>query len=135
VGFTDLEKDPRYLEVRDRVENCDSLRAILAGRFRQKPAAHWLARIRGAGIPCGEVRTVAEALEDPHLAARGMIYELQHPKAGRIRVTGSPIHMPAAPPVEATPPPTHGQHNRQVFCGMLGLSDEEFELLARDRVI
>jgi crotonobetainyl-CoA:carnitine CoA-transferase CaiB-like acyl-CoA transferase len=64
-----------------------------------------------------------------------MILELQHPKAGRIRITGSPINMPAAAAVEATPPPTHGQHNRQVFCGMLGLSDEEFELLARDQVI
>lgn len=135
AGFTDLENDPRYLEVQDRVANYESLRESLAGKFRQKPVAYWLAHIRGAGIPCGEVRTVAQALEDPHLAARGMILELQHPKAGRIRITGSPINMPAAAAVEATPPPTHGQHNRQVFCGMLGLSDEEFELLARDQVI
>ena len=88
------------------------------------------------GIPCGQVRTVAQALEDPQLQARDMILDLDHPKAGRLRVTGTPIKLSAAyESIKATAPPTHGQHNREVFCDLLGLSAAELESLRREEVI
>jgi crotonobetainyl-CoA:carnitine CoA-transferase CaiB-like acyl-CoA transferase len=134
VNLRDLEQDPRYREVPDRVRNYDPLRKCLADHFRLQPAAYWLDRLRKAGLPCGEVRTVSQALEEPQLAARGMILEMPHSKAGKIRVTGSPLKMSASVPAPATAPPTHGEHNREVFCGMLGLSGAEYESLAQDRV-
>jgi len=135
LGLADLEKDPRYAGVPDRVRNYDSLREALGSLLRKQPAGFWIEKLREAGIPCGEVRTVAQALEDPQLAARGMILELDHPKAGRIRLTGSPVKLAASGAVAATPPPSHGQHNREVFCGLLGLAEEELESLAREGVI
>lgn len=135
LQFSDLEEDPRYASVAERVRNYESLRRSLAAALRQRPAAFWLQRLREAGIPCGEVRTVSQALEDPQLAARDMILELPHPKAGPIRVLGSPIRMSASAPMRPTPPPTLGQHNREVLCGILGLSEAEYENLARERVI
>ena len=97
--------------------------------------AFWLEKLRQAGIPCGEVRTVAQALEEPQLRARDMIVEMEHPKAGHLRVTGSPIKMSSIDGFEATPPPVHGQHNREVYCGLLGLSGEELETLKREGVV
>ncbi|MBM3791563.1 MAG: CoA transferase, partial [Acidobacteria bacterium] len=79
LGLADLEKDPRYAGVPDRVRNYDSLREALGSLLRKQPAGFWIEKLREAGIPCGEVRTVAQALEDPQLAARGMILELDHP--------------------------------------------------------
>jgi crotonobetainyl-CoA:carnitine CoA-transferase CaiB-like acyl-CoA transferase len=117
------------------VKNYDTLQPKLAALFKDQPAAHWLERLHKAGVPCGEVRTVAQALEEPQLRAREMILELNHPKSGRIRVTGSPIKMSAAGSLSATPPPMHGQHNREVYCGLLGLSVEEVQALKREKVI
>ena len=134
IGLKDLEKDERYLDVPHRVKNYEALRAVLACTFQQNTIQHWLGKLRAAGIPCGEVRTVAGALEEPQLKAREMIVELDHPKAGRIRATGLPIKMSGGRPARPSPPPTLGQHNRQVFCGILGLSDREFESLEREGV-
>jgi formyl-CoA transferase len=135
LGLKDLEHDERYLDVPLRVKNYETLRAHLACLFRQKPVEHWLGKLRAAGIPCGEVRTVARALEEPQLKARKMIVELDHPKAGRIRATGLPIKMSGGGPARPSPPPTLGQHNHEVFCGMLGLSEHELESLGREGVI
>ena len=130
-----LESHPLYASVALRVKNYDTLQPKLAALFKDQPAAHWLERLHKAGVPCGEVRTVAQALEEPQLRAREMILELNHPKSGRIRVTGSPIKMSAAGSLSATPPPMHGQHNREVYCGLLGLSVEEVQALKREKVI
>ena len=135
LGLKELEHDERYLDVPRRVKNSDTLRAHLICLFRQNTVQNWLGKLRAAGIPCGEVRTIARALEEPQLKARDMIVELDHPKAGRIRATGLPIKMSGGRPARPSPPPTLGQHNREVFCGILGLTEHEFESLQREGVI
>ena len=105
AGLPELLGDPRFATVALRVGNYEALRARLDAEFRKKPVAHWLLLLRGAGLPCGEVRTVPQALADPQLAARGMILELEHPKAGRIRQTASPLKLSAAGASRASAPP------------------------------
>ncbi|PYV07349.1 MAG: hypothetical protein DMG07_29090, partial [Acidobacteria bacterium] len=109
----ELLGDPRFATVALRVGNYEALRARLDAEFRKKTVAHWLLLLRGAGLPCGEVRTVPQALADPQLAARGMILELEHPKAGRIRQTGSPLKLSAAGGSRASAPPLRGQQDRR----------------------
>jgi crotonobetainyl-CoA:carnitine CoA-transferase CaiB-like acyl-CoA transferase len=136
MGLTDLASDPRFTSVALRVKNYEVLRPCLASLFLSQPVQYWLDLLRKARIPCGQVRTVAEALEDPQLQARNMILDLDHPKVGRMRVTGTPLKLSAADDsMNATPPPTHGQHNREVFCHLLGLSAAELESLRREEVI
>jgi len=135
VELQDLENDPRYVGVRQRVRNADTLRARLVDLFRRRTVTHWLEILRRAGIPCGEVRTVAQALEEPQLRARNMILQVQHPKVGWIKLTGSPIKMSRSELSEATAPPTLGQHNGEVYRGILGLSEEEIETLKAEGVI
>ena len=135
LGLESLENDPRFGSVELRVKNYDTLRPALAAHLLRQPVAHWLEALRKAGVPCGEVRTVSQALAEPQLRARGMILELDHPKAGRIRVTGSPIKMSAVDSLSAAAPPTLGQHNREVYCGILGLSEDELDRLRRDEII
>ena len=136
MGLADLASDPRFTSVALRVKNHEILRPCLASLFLGQPVQYWLDLLRKARIPCGQVRTVAEALEDPQLQARNMILDLDHPKVGHMRVTGTPIKLSAADDsMKATPPPTHGQHNREVFCHLLGLSAAELESLRREEVI
>ena len=135
AGLPELLGDPRFATVALRVGNYEALRARLDAEFRKKTVAHWLLLLRGAGLPCGEVRTVPQALADPQLAARGMILELEHPKAGRIRQTASPLKLSAAGASRASAPPLRAQHNAEVYGRILGLPEEEIDALGREEVI
>ena len=130
-----LADDPRFRTNALRVSNYDALRAHLAPRLRDRPVAYWLAAWEGAGIPCGRVRTVAEALDMPQVAARGLLVEVDHPVAGRGRYVGSPIHLDGASRSSRRPPPALGEHTREVLSERLGLQGAEMEGLRRDGVI
>ena len=96
--------------------------------------AGWTARLVPAGVPCGPVRAVDEALADAQLAARGMIERLAHPTAGDISVLGVPIKLSATPGGVRAAPPTLGEHTAAVLKE-IGLSDDEIARLKRSRVV
>ena len=95
----------------------------------------WVAALKAAGVPCGSVRRVGEVLEDPQLAARGMIREFQHPVAGAIRALGNPVQLSERPAPVQTPPPTLGQHTDQVLREVAGLTDAEISALRSQKAI
>ena len=64
-----------------------------------------------------------------------MILKLQHPNAGAIRSTGSPIKLSSMDGADASPAPTLGQHNRKIYREILGLSESEYESLEADEII
>lgn len=107
--------DERFATNRARVEHYDELKAILDRAFATRTRDEWLHLLREAGIPCGSVRDVPEALADPQLKERAMIAELHHPTVGPINVIGSPIKLSATPPSIRTPPPTLGQHRESIL--------------------
>ena len=135
IDRPDLKDDPRFVDIPSRVRNHGALLDQLAPIFRTAPLAHWLQLFRSSKLPCGEVRTVAQALEEPQLRERGMILELEHPVAGRIRTIGSPIKLSDAAPSKTAAPPLAGQHNEEVYGRVLGLKREEIESLKQEGVI
>jgi len=96
--------------------------------MRERSVAEWTTRLEGAGIPCGRVRSVGEALEDPQTAARGLLLELEHPKLGRGRFVGPPIHLDGAGRGSLRPPPLLGQHTDEVLAE-LGYEGEQIRAL------
>ena len=115
--------------------NYGALREVLAPRLRARPAAHWLAALEAAGIPCGRVRTVAEALDNPQVPARGLLIEVEHSRLGRGRYVGSPIHLTGAGRGSTLPPPLLGQHTDEVLTERLGMSAADVRALRRDGVV
>jgi crotonobetainyl-CoA:carnitine CoA-transferase CaiB-like acyl-CoA transferase len=83
--------------------------------FRTEPADHWVGLLGDAGLPVGHVLTLLEALEDPQARHNEMTVELEHPVAGRVKTTGSPIRIDRAPARAGTAPPTLGQHTRSLM--------------------
>jgi crotonobetainyl-CoA:carnitine CoA-transferase CaiB-like acyl-CoA transferase len=124
----DLQDDPRFATNPDRVTRYEELRAILGPILAARGADEWIAVLEKAGVPCGRVRSVAEALENPQVAARGLLLELEHPTLGRGRYVGSPIHLDGAGRGSLRPPPLLGQHTAEVLAE-LGLSPPEIESL------
>jgi crotonobetainyl-CoA:carnitine CoA-transferase CaiB-like acyl-CoA transferase len=121
MGEPDLAEDPRFRTNALRVSNYDALRSHLAARFRTRKVDEWLRDWEKAGIPCGRVRTVAEALDLPQVDARGLLVDVDHPVAGPGRYVGSPIHLDGATRSSRRPPPSLGQHTDEVLSETLGL--------------
>jgi len=85
-------------------------------------------------VPCGAVRTVAEALSDPQVAARHMIEEVEHAVLGSMKVLGTPIKLSDTGPSIRSAPPVLGQHTDAVL-GELGLGASDIAGLRSRNVI
>ncbi len=108
--------------------------AIGAWTSAREPEAAMNA-LQAAGIACGVARLPIELLKDPQLHARGFIQEIDRAFIGKHPQPSMPFRDGANPFPIRKPPPTLGQHNREVLAGLLGLSDAEIEQLTRDGII
>ncbi|HEX9635892.1 MAG TPA: CoA transferase [Acidobacteriota bacterium] len=135
VGLEALADDPRFATNADRLANYEPLRAWLAPLFAARPCAEWIELLRGRGIPCGPVRDLAQVFGDPQVAAREMVCPMEHPRAGHLRTTGVPVKLSATPGAVSQAPPELGQHNHEIYSGLLGLEAAELAELAGRGVI
>jgi len=111
LGREDLATDPRFATNPQRVRNREELVPILQEQFLQRETGDWLTALRAAGIPCGPINTVSQVFSDPHLQARGFIWECEHPTAGTIKLSGSPIRLSETPTRLYKAPPLLGEDN------------------------
>ena len=111
LGREDLTTDPRFATNPQRVRNRKELVPILQEVFLQRKTDDWLTELRTAGIPCGPINTVSQVFSDPHLQARGFIWECEHPTAGTIKLSGSPIRLSETPTRLYKAPPLLGEDN------------------------
>jgi crotonobetainyl-CoA:carnitine CoA-transferase CaiB-like acyl-CoA transferase len=114
IGREDLAQDERYATNPGRVANRQELVEALQQELSERTAEEWVEKIRGVGIPCGPVNTLAEALADEHLASTDMLQEIEHPLAGVLEMLASPVLLDGERPLIRRPPPTLGQHNDEV---------------------
>jgi crotonobetainyl-CoA:carnitine CoA-transferase CaiB-like acyl-CoA transferase len=105
---------------------------MIADVLRGDDAQAWITKLQAAGVPCGRINSVAEALDDPHTAARRMVETVEHPTVGALRLLGIPFGLNGTPATVRRPPPTLGQHTDEILGEELGLSAERIgELRAR----
>ncbi|MBI4206919.1 MAG: CoA transferase [Betaproteobacteria bacterium] len=135
LGKAAWSSDPRYAKNPDRVANREALDRMIGELLGQEGAEAWLARLAAAGIPCGRINSVAQALNAAHTAARDMVRTVQHPTAGELKMLGIPFRFSATPASVRRPPPMLGQHTEQVLRDELGLSDERIAALRAEKVI
>jgi len=134
LGLDHLVGDPRFDTVAHRLENRAQLESLIEAATVTQPRAHWLARCETAGVPAGPIYTVPEALDDPHARARGMVQELMHPQAGRVKSLGNPVKMSVTPPVLDKAAPALGE-DTDAILRELGLADGEIAALRDARVV
>jgi crotonobetainyl-CoA:carnitine CoA-transferase CaiB-like acyl-CoA transferase len=131
LGLNGLAADERFATNSARVRNYDALRPLLVDRMRSRKRAEWVRQLKADGVPCGSVREVGDALEDPQLDARQMIETVDHVTAGAVRVLGVPIKLSATPGGVRSAPPALGQHTDRILEGDCGMTAARIEELRR----
>ncbi|MFN8534586.1 MAG: CaiB/BaiF CoA-transferase family protein [Dehalococcoidia bacterium] len=129
VGLYDYMDDPRFQTNASRTEHHSELERLVSAALRERTTAEWLIDFEELAIPCGPLNTIAEAAADPQVLERHMIVEIEHPRAGKIPVSGSPIKLSRTPADVSRPAPDLGQDTDAVLRELAGLSDDEIAAL------
>jgi len=116
TGLDELADDPRYATNPDRVRNRDTLIPLITETLSAQGCAEWTDLLNAAGVPAGPVNTVPAALEQPQVAAREMVVEVEHPVAGTLKMLGSPLKLSAQPTSIRRPPPVLGEHTDEILA-------------------
>ncbi len=124
AGDADHRDDEHRL--RHRVALATRIEAVTTRR----PCAHWLALFEARDIPCGPINDYADVMADPHILARELVVETDHPTLGRIKTLGTPLKLSDTPLTPGRPAPLLGQHTDEVL-GEAGLTADEIAELRR----
>jgi formyl-CoA transferase len=135
MGQPELADDPRYATHSARGANQPELDALIGGWTVSVDAAPLLAALEEAGVPTGRIYRAADMLADPHFEARGDIVHLPHPDFGQIAMQNVAPRLSATPGRVGWAGPALGQHNDEVYQGILGLTVGEVEQLRKKGVI
>ena len=130
-----LADDVRFATPEARMAHQDDLDRIIAGWTGDQDAFALAGRLQAAGVPSGPVLRGPDLLEDRHYAERGTFVNVDHPQVGPKQYPGIPWKMSRTPGEVRWPSPTLGQHNRDIFGGLLGLTNDEIDGLEYDGVI
>jgi len=116
VGLGHLVDDPRFRTNTDRVKNRPELKVELERAFAPFTVEELARRLEAAAVPCGRVRSVAQALADPQIEPRQMLLPLDDPQLAGFRVLGNPIKLSNHPQGgPARRPPRLGEHTQEIL--------------------
>lgn len=136
MGREDLISHPDYALNGNRVKNRDRIKPIVTEWTKTQTAEELVNRLLEAGIPTAPIYDVKQVSEDPHIAgAREMFIEIEDPEVGPIKVTNTHIKMSETKQGFRFPAPRLGQHNQEIYGGLLGYSEEEIRRMEESGMI
>ncbi len=123
-------EDPRFKTPALRQQHINERLALTQDVLRTRQAAEWLDVLTRAGVPCAPVLTRTETLSDPQFVANGLVVEVDHPAAGRIRQGRPASRFSATPQAIRTPAPGYGEHTIDALLAA-GLSQADIAAFGR----
>jgi crotonobetainyl-CoA:carnitine CoA-transferase CaiB-like acyl-CoA transferase len=135
IGRGDLTRDPGFATAAARRDRRDQIAAIIQGWTSQRPKTEVVRTLASAGVPAAPVNNVAEMVADPQVRARQMFVELDHPTYGPVKTTGTPLKLSETPGRVRWLAPLPGEHNEEVFVGLLGHSRDDLARWRAEGVI
>lgn len=130
MGQPELCDDPRFYTNVKRVEHHAELKPILEEWLHHYDTETAVRMILDAGVPAGPIYNIKQVTEDPHIAgARQMFVEMEHPVAGKMKITGNQVKLSETPVQFRTPAPLLGQHTDEVLKDFLGINEDRIREL------
>jgi crotonobetainyl-CoA:carnitine CoA-transferase CaiB-like acyl-CoA transferase len=125
IGGDKLAADTRFHSSAGRNAHREEiLRLVREWTMAQESVAACTSMLDNAGVPSAPVQTIDQVVNDPQIAARGMIVEQDHPVLGKIRLPNLPFNFSGSEPLAPRVAPDLGQHNRKIAAD-LGFSEDE----------
>jgi CoA:oxalate CoA-transferase len=121
LGRPEMAQDPDYKTNAARLRNQPKLQDEIEGILARKTTAEWIDILGKAGLPCGPINNIAQALQHPQVAARNMLVSVPDPSGKTLKLVGNPLKMSAfADPPSRDPAPDLDQ-DRDAILKELGL--------------
>jgi succinate--hydroxymethylglutarate CoA-transferase len=135
INREDLLQDTRFTTNGDRVKHRVELIKYLEDRLTEEDTEHWLEKLNGAGFPFAPINNIEQTFHHPQVLARGMIQEVDHQRAGKIKVVGIPVKYSESKPTIRLPPPVLGQHTNEILETVLGYKQTKISELRAEGVV
>ena len=120
-----LAEDPRFRTNADRLTNRAAMQAELEQALSRMSVDEAVAKLNAANVPCGRVRSIAEAVADPQLDARQMLVALQREELDGFLTVGNPIKLSRTPTATTLPPPALGEHADEILGALRAVTPDE----------
>jgi benzylsuccinate CoA-transferase BbsF subunit len=134
IGQPQLAGDPRFQDRESRHDNQEALDEIISSWTRERDHYQAMHLLQADGVPAGAVLKGSETINDPHLEARGFWDMVDNPEAGTYKQTTLPWMLSKSPRQTSVSSAGLGEHNFQVFNGLLGLSSDEINALVDEGI-
>ena len=134
LDLEELLEDERFTDNPKRVAHRRDIVPIIERRIRTLTKADVVRRLREANVPVGPINALDEVFADPVVRHLGLVAEVDHPTAGRVRAPGIPVRLSGTPPSVRRHPPELGEHTDEVLRE-LGYTKEEIAALRRDGAV
>ncbi|HMK65733.1 MAG TPA: CoA transferase, partial [Thermodesulfobacteriota bacterium] len=131
----DLLEDPRFNTNMARLENRTAIDGIINEWAAQFTAAEIEKMLNAARVPVAPIKTIAELVKDPGIAAREMLIEHDNPVHGKVKYPGNPLKLQKTPPDTSKRAPLLGEHTEEILSSILGYSRERIDDLKKNKAV
>ena len=135
IGREDLSGDERFATRDNRVKNREAVNAVMDGFCGARTVEEILAALKKNQVPCSPLPSFEQVANDPHLASREMFVEVEQPVSGKLKLLGSVFKMSRTPGNRKMTAPAVGEHNEEIYSGLLGISPQEIQKLKEEGVV
>lgn len=135
MGREDLISSPLCSQASERIKHKQEIDALIEEWTKSRSVEEIIDELKKAGVACSTVPTFDQVCNDPQLLNRQMIIEVEQSVSGKVKVPGSVFKLTKTPGKAKFPTPFLGEHNFEVYSGMLGFTEREITKLANDGII
>jgi len=134
LGLDSYLTDARFISYVLRKQNERGLLEVVTPAVRSRSAGELETLLMQAGVPCSLVNDYKDVFDNPHIQARNVLQEINHPKMGKTPAVRNPVLFDANSPTIRRPAPLLGEHSAEILRG-LGHSDAQIAAFAQAGIV